>query len=120
MQNDAGSTVNLVVATQPEEHSFLTKTVDLKRVAKELTKASSTAVEVLLKLLESKDERVRMQAATKLLEFQITVAKEISHDQMQRLIAEIKLNGGSTKKLIAAQEGGKKRPVVDFQTIRQF
>jgi hypothetical protein len=118
---DSGSTVNLVVATQGSS-SFLTDSVELKDVAKKLSKASKTAVEILSKCLESKDERVRMQAATKLLEFHVTVAKEISHDQMQRLIAEIKVARAPGNKLIGADYPGddKKKPIVDFTTIRQI
>lgn len=121
MNNNEG-TVQLVVATQEEDLSFLTNSVELKQVARKLTQASSKAVEILLKCLESKDERVQLQAATKLLEFHVNVAKEVSHDQMQRLIAEIKLARGGKTKLIDAPggEGGKKRPIVDFTSIRQI
>ena len=120
--NDNNGSINLVVATQEEALTFLDQSVDLKTVARKLTQASSKAVEVLLKLLEeTKDERVKLQAATKLLEFHVSVQKEISHDQMQRLIAEIKLaRGGKTKLIDADNPGGKKRPVVDFTTVRQI
>lgn len=115
-----GSTVNLVVATQGENPSFLKEEIQLKKLAKELSKATSQAIEILLKCLESNDERVRFQAATKLLEFQINVAKEISHDQIQRLIAEIKLNRQSNTKMLEAEDERKNRPIVDFSTIRQI
>lgn len=110
--------VTLVVETKEEEHSFLTETIDLKKLAKKLTTNVNSAVDVLVGFLESKDDRLKMQAATKLLEFHVSVAKEISADQMQRLIAEIKVAKGSkTQKLIDA-ENGKTKPVVDFTTIR--
>lgn len=112
------STVSLVVETQPELPSFLDDKIDLKKLAREISKATSTAVEVLLKLLESKDERVRLQAATKLVEFQVQVAKEISADQMQRLIAEIKLVRAPQQKLVPV-DGKPARPMVDFSTIRE-
>ena len=118
MNNKTGS-VELVVETRVQELSFLDQSVELKTVARKLTQASSKAVEVLLKCLESKDERVQLQAATKLLEFHVTVAKEISHDQLQRLIAEIKL-AKNPAKLVDAANAGKKRPVVDFTTIREI
>lgn len=119
MKNDKGSTVNLVVETQPPIPSFLDDKLDLKALAKKITGATGDAVDALVKLLESKDERVRLQAATKLVEFQVQVAKEISADQMQRLIAEIKLVRGPVQKLIPAEgENKPKRPLVDFATIR--
>lgn len=117
MNEENGSTVSLVVETKEDTQSFLTEAVDLKKVARELTKASSKAVEALLKCLESKDERVQLQAATKLLEFHVSVAKEISSDQVQRLIAEIKLTKNQTKLIDAS---GPKKPIVDFTTIRQI
>lgn len=121
MNNNEGSTVGLVVETTPEIPSFLDDKIDLKKLAREISKATSKAVEVLLTLLDSKDERVRLSAATKLVEFQVQVAKEISHDQMQRLIAEIKLvRQGKQTKLIDAGNKGGNRPIVDFSTIREI
>lgn len=120
MSDNKNGSTQLVVAVEERELSFLDSSVDLKAVARKLTSASSKAVEVLLKCLESNDEKLRLQAATKLLEFQITVAKEISHDQMQRLIAEFKLARGGKTKLVDAENGGKKKPVVDFANIRKI
>lgn len=120
MNDEKGSTVSLVVETKPELPSFLDDKIDLKRLAREITRASSTAVEVLVKLLESKDEKVRLAAATKLVDLHVSVAKEISHDQMQRLIAEIKLVRAPTQKLVEAGSGGPSRPLVDFGTIREI
>lgn len=114
------NSMTITTVVQEKTDSFLDDEVQLKKLAKELSKASKEAIDVLLKLLESKDERVRMQAAMKLIEYDIDVKKAISADQMQRLIAEIKLNRGvtSTKQLVATEE--KKRPVVDFDRIRTF
>lgn len=119
MSNEKGSTVSLVVETKPDVPSFLDDKIDLKKLAREISKASGTAVEVLMKLLESKDERVKLAAASKLVEFQVQIAKEISHDQMQRLIAEIRLVRQNSKRLVDANEGPK-RPIVDFATIREI
>lgn len=121
MSEEKSSTVSLVVETQPELPSFLDDKIDLKKLAREISKATSAAVEVLLKLLESKDERVRLEAAKKLVDLQVQIAKEISTDQMNRLIAEIKLVRAPQKNLIEAPDGGngdKPKPVVDFTTIR--
>lgn len=123
MSDETGSTVTLVVETQPDLPSFLDNKVDLKRLAREIGRASGRALEVLMALLNSTDERVRLEAAKKLIEFQVSVAKEISNDQMQRLIAEIKLVRQPKQKLIPAGEGEggeaqTNKPVVDFHTIR--
>lgn len=118
MSNEKGSTVSLVVETKPDLPSFLDDKVDLKKLARDIAKASSAAVETLIKLLDSKDEKVKLAAASKLVEFQVQVAKEISHDQMQRLIAEIKLVRGTQQRLVEAGNGGSNRPIVDFGTIR--
>ena len=122
MDENKGSTV-MVVETQTALPSFLDDKLDLKKVARDISKASSKAVEVLLKLLESKDEKVRLTAATKLVEFQVQIAKEVSNDQLQRLIAEIKLVRGAGRKtsLVPLQDGGKREnttPMVDFSRVR--
>lgn len=121
MQNEDGS-ISLVIETKEETPSFLKEHVDLKPVLRLLKSASKTAIDTLLKCLESKDERIRLSAASKLIDLHVSVAKEISHDQMQRLIAEIKVaSGGSTKKLVDAKGGDKEQgPIVDFTTIRQI
>lgn len=119
--SDNGETLNLVVETQETLPSFLEDKIDLRRLVREISRASGPAVDALVKLLESPDDRVRLQAATKLVEFQVQVAKEISSDQMQRLIAEIKLvrdgGQGGKKKLIPVEQP--RRPLVDFGTIRE-
>lgn len=111
------NSMTITAVVQENNPSFLDDEVQLKKLARELSKASKDAVDVLLSLLTSKDERVRMTAATKLIEFDIDVKKAISNDQMQRLIAEIKLNRQSTTKQLTAEEENK-RPIVDFSTIR--
>lgn len=120
MKENNGSTVNLVVETQPELPSFLDDKLDLKRLARDITRHSSAAVDALVALLGSKDEKIRLSAATKLVEFQVQIAKEISADQMQRLIAEIKLVRAPKQKLVEADSPGQNRPLVDFGTIRQI
>lgn len=118
MSDNNGSTV-LVVETPPDLPSFLDDKIDLKRLAQKIGRETGKAVEVLVQLLESKDEKVRLTAATKLVELQVQVQKEISNDQMQRLIAEIKLVRAPKQKLIEAEDGPK-RPLVDFGTVRQI
>lgn len=116
--NDTNSSAILVVETKPDLPSFLDEKIDLKKLARDISKATSKGVEVLVSLLDSKDERVRLAAATKLVEFQVQIAKEISSDQLQRLIAEIKMVRQPQQKLVPLD--GPQRPVVDFTTIREF
>jgi len=112
---NSGSTM---VALQVKKHTFLDDEVQLKKLSRDLGKASKDAVDVLIKMLESTDVRLKMQAAIKLLEFDIDVKKAISTDQIQRVIAEIKINGASGSKSLELEDSKKLRPVVDFSTIR--
>lgn len=107
------------VALQVKKRTFLDDEVQLKALSRELGKASKDAVAVLVKMLQSPDVRLQMQAAVKLLEFDIDVKKSVSSDQIQRVIAEIKMNGPGTKTL-ELEDGGKKKPMVDFATIRSI
>jgi HEAT repeat protein len=119
MQN-SNQSLTVTAVVQEQNNSFLTDEVQLKALAKALSKLNKETINVLEDLLKSKDERVRMQVAFKLLDLEVDVKKVISQDQMQRLIAEIKLNQASTtKQLTAEQEDkNKNRPIVDFTTIR--
>ena len=116
VSDQAVSTSSVVVELQPEVPSFLNGGIDLKRLLKDVAKQSKTAVEALVGLLGSKDEKTRLAAAKALLELQVTVAKEINADEVNRLIAEVKLTGAS-KALIPVEEDD--RPLVDFTTIRE-
>jgi hypothetical protein len=124
MTQNNGS-VSVSVVTKEENPSFLNDKVKLDKLSKELSKVSKEAIDVLVTLLASSDEKVRMQAASKLLEFDIDVKKAMSNDQMQRMIAEIKLNRQPQTKLVPLsqdeeEEQRKNRPVVDFTTIRSI
>lgn len=106
------------VALQVKRRSFLDDEIQLKVLSRELSKASKDAINVLVDMLKSTDSRVRMQAAIKLLEFDIDVKKAISSDQIQRVIAEIKIGGGS--KTVELEDGSKKKPIVNFTEIRSI
>ena len=109
---------SVVVALQVKKNTFLDEEVQLKALSRELGKASKDAVAVLVKMLQSPDARLQMQAAVKLLEFDIDVKKSMSSDQIQRVIAEIKLGGGS--KTLEIEDAAKKRPIVNFSEIRSI
>lgn len=111
---------DMTVTAVMQNPSFLDGKIDLTKLSKKLTKISDEVVDTLIALLESKDERTRMTVAIKLLELDIDVKKVISQDQMQRLIAEIKLNrpNGNLKQIPV--NGEDTRPLVDFSTVRVF
>lgn len=115
MNEQTGST-SIVVELQPEVQSFLTTGIDLKRLLKDVAKTSKDAVQALVTLLASKDEKIVLTAAKALLELHVNVADKINADQLQRLIAEVKLNPSGTRKLTAVDDD---RPLVDFSTIRE-
>ena len=110
----------MTVTAVMQNPTFLDDKVDLTKLSKKLAKVSDEAIETLVALLQSKDERTRMTVAIKLLEIDIDVKKAISQDQMQRLIAEIKLNRGGNTKQIPVNPADDTRPLVDFSTVRQF
>lgn len=114
----ASTSVAIEVELQPEVQSFLTTGIDLKRLLRDVARQSKNAVEALVKLLDSKDEKIQLTAAKALLELQVNVADKINSDQLNRLIAEMKLNGAGTKRLVNAEQ--ENRPLVDFSTIREI
>ena len=117
MSNHDGSTTSVVVVMQEEAPSFLTNSVDLKKLHTDIKRHTKAAIEALVSMLDSTDQKIKLTAATKLLEFQVAVAKELSSDQMQRLIAEVKLVKNPKSNLVPVEDH-KSRPLVDFTTIR--
>ena len=119
MSTYESSMTPVVVDLQTENQSFLIDGVDLKKLQREVRKQSKSAIDALVSLLEeSKDENIKFRAASKLLDLEVEIAKTISQDSMQRLIAEIKLVRGP-KKLIDLGDD-KSRPLVDFTNIRSI
>lgn len=114
---NSGSTV---VALQIKKHTFLDDEIQLKKLSRELSKSSKEAIDVLVEMLQGDDKRLKMQAAIKLLEFEVEVKKVVSQDQMQRMIAEIKLNSGSGSKTLELEGSVRNRPVVNFSEIRSL
>lgn len=109
---------SVTVALQIKKRTFLDDEIQLKALSRELGKASKDAVAVLVKMLNSPDTRLQMQAAIKLLEFDIDVKRSISTDQIQRIIAEIKVGGGT--KTLELEDAGSKKPIVNFSEIRSI
>jgi hypothetical protein len=124
MSDETSSSNSVVVTLEEENPSFLNGGVDLKKLQKDLARHSKAAIEVLVAELQHKTSaEIRIRAATKLLEFQVQVAKEINADQVQRMIAEIKLNRNPQNKLIPVKDSEdgeeKNKPIVDFSNIRE-
>lgn len=111
-----------IVAVKETNPSFIRRKGELSQLLKSLTRVSEDAVSVLIDAMtdSSVDKKTKISCAEKLLDFQISVAKEVNSDNMQRLIAEIKLNKqpmGSSLEAIEAEKNS--RPVIDFTTIRE-
>lgn len=110
--SDSASTVEL----QTEVQSFLSTGVDLKRLLRDVSKQSKSAVEALAGLLTNQDPKIQLAAAKALLDLNVNVASAINDDNLKRLIAEVRLNPSGTRRLVAADEDNS--PLVDFSTIR--
>ena len=67
----------------------------LTGILKKLNKEAEGAVEMLVTLMtaEDSDDKTKLAAASKLLEFQRQAAQDINQDELQRLIANIKFGG---------------------------
>ena len=117
MSNQNGSKP-VVVKDKPM--TFIKESNELTKLLKRLERASEKAVDVIENIMEtSKDEKVQMAAATKLLEFQVATSKEINTQNMQNMIAEIKLNrDGGGLKGIGHGDASDNVPLVDFGTIK--
>lgn len=99
-----------------DDISFTQDEIKLKKLLKALDKASVEAVDVLLKCMHSEDEKIRLTAATKLLDFHIDVTEKINADKIQRMVAEIKLVKNTNGKLV--EDNTQQRPVLDFTRIQ--
>lgn len=101
--------------------SFLKDRHELAKLFKQLDKASQAAVKLLTDTLDSKDENVtikmKLECAERLLDFYMRTAKQISDDDMSRLIAEVKLAPG--KPGFTLKEGEKPaKPALNFGEIK--
>lgn len=65
----------------------------LSKLLKSLNAESQDAVDTLVKLMKSEDDKIKLGAATKLLEFQESVAKSIENDNLMRVMATAKYGG---------------------------
>lgn len=121
MTEEEGVTTYVV---QDKDVDFLKDGVKLKSLLTALSKETKKAIEVLVALLSSKEEKTRLAAANRLLDLQVQVAHEISTDQMNRLIAQARLTQlPGQGKLVQVGKGDvpqPQRPLVDFGTVRSL
>ncbi len=99
----------------PVKVDFSVSTLELTQLLRELKRGQATAVETLLRLMQSKDDRVALQAATNFLKTTTEVATEISKERLTRLIAQAKEL--QSQGLLRQAGGGSSQPLVDFDTV---
>lgn len=87
----------------------------LNNLLKELTLETEGAVKTLKELLTSADDKIKLQAASKLLEFTASVSEAINEDDLKRLFMQSKHEAaGGGKGLIPDDD----TPLVDFNQIQ--
>jgi hypothetical protein len=118
---------NLVVQVKEENPSFLKDKIQLDKLLKSINKEALSALKNLVQIMETTgDEKLKAECANNILKHAVAINKEVNADQMQRLIAEIKLNRSPQNKLIPLNDedevstGKGNRPVVDFSTVRSL
>lgn len=110
--------------------SFLREAHDLDSLVKQLDKKVKGAVEHLASLVTDveADDKLRFESAKALLDFRVKVGEIVNKDKLQRLIAEVRLNGPAAPSMKtigtnADDEAGEddvSTPIVDFQYIRKI
>lgn len=121
--DDDNESSGSVVDYRADLPSFLDngKTLNLKKLLRELAKNQDIAVLTLVNLMtrDTVEDKIKLQAATSLLELHVKVADKTSQDQIARLIAEVKLNPTGRKQLTNAGEDSTV-PMVDFGTVQKI
>lgn len=85
---------------------------ELKSLLRSLNKETENAVEIIVSLMQSPDEKMRLAAATKLLDMHKEVSVIINTDDIQRMLLESK-NPDRNRTLIEDDT-----PMVDFETVQ--
>lgn len=88
---------------------------DLTKLLRALSKESDNVVEILLKLMTSESDKIKMAAVAKFFDIQYEVAEAINRDQMQRLLANAKYAG---PKQLGVDEDDD-TPQIDFSEIQK-
>lgn len=95
---------------------------ELSKLLKQLENASADAVSILVATMNSTEESVsqkmKIDCAEALINFQISVASTISKDSLTRTVADWKMNNGAYQ---LVDESGKSRaPMLNFDDIQNI
>ena len=97
-----------------EDIDFSTGAVDLRSLLRLCKKNQKAAVETLVKLMKSPDDKVALEAAKSLLRLTVDVQKEISSDSLARLVAQARSNP------VQLPPSGKATPLVNFGSVMRI
>ena len=92
--------------------SFIREDHELSKLSKSVRKLNTKALAVLEDSLSDEDPKIRMEAAKTLLKMDIDISKIINEDAMNRIIAELKVNG-ELKEIKSNNT-----PLIDFNNIQ--
>lgn len=88
----------------------------LSKLLKSVTDASDDALEVIVKLMKSDDERVAKSAADKILDLRKELEVIINTDEIQRMMLESK----NPDRKGALEDDDDDTPEVDFTEVQQI
>lgn len=98
------------------EQSFLRKQNNpLTALLKLLQKERISAVETLVKGMESEDLKMATSCAKQILDLEIELSEAINRDSMTRLIAEVKIGNGMGGSSVPEDN----RPMINFNEIQE-
>jgi len=109
-----------IVTVQETTPSFVrSKHKELAKVHKKLDILSLQMIDFLMSNIENKevDIKLRMQYADKLLGYHVQVSELVNKDNLQRMIAQIKVGGKITPSGSSVGDERRAIPVVDFDNI---
>lgn len=92
--------------------SFIREEHELSKLNKSVRKLNTKALAVLEDSLSDEDPKIRMEAAKTLLKMDIDISKIINEDAMNRIIAELKVNGE------VKEVKSNNTPLIDFNNIQ--
>ena len=92
--------------------SFIREEHELSKLSKNIRKLNTKALAVLEDSLSDEDPKIRMEAAKTLLKMDIDISKIINEDAMNRIIAELKVNGE------LKEVKSNNTPLIDFNNIQ--
>jgi hypothetical protein len=105
-----------------EVPTFIKRKHELEDVHKQIHKGSKEAVALLVSAMNNLQLTidVRLRCAKDLIQFDMSMADQISKDTMNRLIAEIKVNPNGPARNLSIEDDEPQTPVLDFSTIREI